>query len=274
MQFFCQKSDDRYFNIDALTVVSVVSNIILYTPTPCRGLGSSPSENHIKAELWTKIFSNVFTLNKTKFIPVWELLHLISGNGGRGSARSDFAAIVTNHNDLQFPFFIVEFESDGFEIHKDNIAVVSEAVYELNRILALAHNLSEEEVNRTYVHIGLVNDTRISFNTITPAFNQEESTFVYINNDKILSYNLITDDIEKNIENVLQLIIYLRETICEDGLWIETILNREPRRHNYKLKTILPQLPNEAFKSRTYETKFTPPSKRKRYFFSDISQYI
>ncbi|CAG8453436.1 8769_t:CDS:2 [Diversispora eburnea] len=228
MQFFCQKLDDKYFDIDALTVVSVVSSIILYTPTPCRGLGSSPSENHIKAELWTKIFSNVFTLNKMKYVPVWELHHLISGNGGRGSARSDFAVIFTNHNNLQFPFFIVEFERDGFEIHKDNIVVVSEAVYELNRILALAHNLSEEEVNRTRIHIGLVNDTRISFNTITPAFNQEESTFVYTNNDKILSYNLIMDDIEKNIENVLKLVIYLRETICEDGLWIETILNREP----------------------------------------------
>ncbi|CAG8626865.1 5812_t:CDS:2, partial [Diversispora eburnea] len=218
MQFFSQKLDDKYFDIDALTVVSVVSSIILYTPTPCRGLGSSPSENHIKAELWTKIFSNVFTLNKTKFVPVWELHHLISGNGGRGSARSDFGAIVTNHNDLQFLFFIVEFERGGFEIHKDNVVVVSEAVYEFNRILTLANNLSEEEVNRTRIHIGLVNDTRISFSTITPIFNQEESTFVYINNDKILSYDLITNDMEKNIENILQLVIYLRETICEDGL--------------------------------------------------------
>ncbi|CAG8496296.1 5607_t:CDS:2 [Ambispora gerdemannii] len=205
------KLDDKYFDIDALTVVGVVSSIIL-----------------------------------KKFVPVWELHHLISGNGGRGSARSDFAAIVTNHNDLQFPFFTIEFERGGFEIHKDNIVVVSEAVYELNRILALAHNLSEEEVNRTRIHIGLVNDTRISFNTITPVFNQEESTFVYVNNDKVLSYNLKTDDIEKNIENVLQLVIYLRETICEDGLWIETILNREPTTYNYKLKALLPQLPNEA----------------------------
>ncbi|CAG8682426.1 2041_t:CDS:2 [Cetraspora pellucida] len=245
MQFFSRKLDDKYFDIDALTVVSVVSSMILYTPTSCRGLGSSPFENHIKAELWTKIFSNVFTLNKTKFVPVWELHHLISGNGSRGSARSDFGAIVTNRNDLQFPFFIVEFERGGFEIHKDNLVVVSEAVYEFNRILALAHDLSEEEVNRTRIHIGLVNDTRISFSTITP----------------------------KNIENALQLVTYLRETICEDGLWIETILNREPTRYNYKLKTLLPKLPNEALKSRTSETKFTPLSKRKRYVFSDTLQY-
>ncbi|KAF0395944.1 hypothetical protein F8M41_010167 [Gigaspora margarita] len=247
MQFFSQKLDDKYFDIDALTVVSVVSSIILYKPTPCYGLGSSPSENHIKPELWTKIFSNVFTLDKTKFVPVWELHHLISGNGGEGSAQSDFGAIV---NDLQFPFFLVKFERGGFEIHKDNVVVASEAVYEFNR---------------------LVNDTRISFSTITPVFNQKESTFVYLNNDKILSYNLITNDMENNIENVLQLVVYLRETICEDGLWIETILNREPTRYNYELKALLPKLPNEAFKSRTSETKFTPLSKRGRCVFSEYT---
>ena len=137
----------NYFGLDALTVISVVSSIILYAPTPSCGVGSLPSENHIKAELWTRILSSAFKLNKIKFAPVWELQHLISGNSGRGSARSDFAAIVTDHNHLQFPFFIVEFSRNGQEVHKDNIVAVSEAVYEFNYMLALGHNLSEE-INR------------------------------------------------------------------------------------------------------------------------------
>ncbi|CAG8782704.1 21594_t:CDS:1, partial [Dentiscutata erythropus] len=65
----------------------------------------------------------------------------------------------------------------------------------------------------------------------------------------------------KNIENGLQLVIYLRETICKDGLWIETILNRESTSYNYKLKELLPQLPNEAVKSRDCDTKYTPLTK-------------
>ncbi|RIA93782.1 hypothetical protein C1645_818983 [Glomus cerebriforme] len=264
MKFFGKKFDN-YFELDALTVISVISSIILYAPTPSNGFGCLPSENHVKAELWTRILSNAFNLNKTKFVPVWELQHLISGNGGRGSARSDFAAIVTNSNNLQFPFFIVEFTRHEQEVHKDNIVAVSEAIYEFNRMLALGRNLSEEEINRTHIHIGLVDGTRISFSTITPSFNQSESTFIYIHQDNNLSYNLKNDDIELDIENVLQLVVYLREKICEDGLWIETILNREATGYNYKLNELLPQLPKEAVKSKPYKTKFTPRSKRVRY---------
>ncbi|CAG8752897.1 6088_t:CDS:2, partial [Dentiscutata erythropus] len=57
-----------------------------------------------------------------------------------------FAAIVTNYDNLQFPFFIVDFEREGFEIHKDNIVVVTETVYELNHILTLAYSLLEEKL--------------------------------------------------------------------------------------------------------------------------------
>lgn len=86
----------------------MISAVISYIPTPCRGLGSEPSENHIKAELWANILSNSFSLNSPKFAPVWEFHHLIPGNGGQGSAKSDFSAIVSNQNDLQFVFFLIE----------------------------------------------------------------------------------------------------------------------------------------------------------------------
>ncbi|CAJ0633223.1 14703_t:CDS:2 [Entrophospora sp. SA101] len=75
--------------------------------------------------------------------------------------------------------------------------------------------------------------------------------------DNKLSYNLKTDNIETNIENVLQLVVYLRETVCGDGLWIKTILEREPTRYNYKLKALLPRLLNGVAKSRTYRTQPT-----------------
>ena len=69
---------------------------------------------------------------------------------------------------------------------------------------------------------------------------------------------------EINIENVLQLVVYL---ICEDGLWIDKILNRETTGYNSKLNELLPNLPSEAVKPNTHTTKFTPQSKRVRYDF-------
>ncbi|CAG8498136.1 16292_t:CDS:10 [Cetraspora pellucida] len=66
--------------------------VILYKHAPCRGL-----------------------------LPTWEFRHLIFGNAGQGSSRSN----------------------DGFEVHKDNVVVV------------------EEEINKMCLHIGLVNETTI-----------------------------------------------------------------------------------------------------------------
>src|SRR5688572_21299250 len=50
---------------------SMLSTVISYIPTPCRGLGSEPSENHIKAELWTSILYNTFSFHNPKFVSVW-----------------------------------------------------------------------------------------------------------------------------------------------------------------------------------------------------------
>ena len=83
-QLFSQYSKEKHYDIDVLTAVSVIAAVVLYISTPCRGLGSIPSENHIKAELWGKIFSAAFVLHCSKFIPVWELQHLIPGDGGCG----------------------------------------------------------------------------------------------------------------------------------------------------------------------------------------------
>ena len=70
----------------------------------------------------------------------------------------------------------MEFENNGFEMHKDDVVAVAEAAHELNRILSLGHDLSEDEVNRTRLHIGLVNATKIHLSTLEPVFNQQDST--------------------------------------------------------------------------------------------------
>ncbi|CAG8535055.1 1603_t:CDS:2 [Ambispora gerdemannii] len=232
-----------YYKIDALTCIPVISAVILYIPTPCCGLGSEPSENHIKAELWTSILSNTFSLHNPKFVPIWEFHNLIPGDGGRGSAKSGFSAI------------------GRFEVHKDDVVIVAEATHEFNRM----HYPSDEEINKMCLHIGLVNGASIRLGKLMPVFDQQQSTLIYVYDDEVLSFNLQTKDEEANIESALQLVTYLRETVCMDGMRIRSLLNRYPAKFNYDLKAALPKLPNEAVISRKSDTKFTPRSKRQRY---------
>ncbi|CAG8836003.1 19470_t:CDS:2, partial [Gigaspora margarita] len=114
----------NYFDIDNLTVISVILAIILYRHTPCRSVGSSPSESHVKIELWAKLFLAIFALYNLKFLPTWELQHLISENAGR--------------------------------VHKDNVVVVTEAVHEFNKILSLVHYPTEDEINNIWLHTALI----------------------------------------------------------------------------------------------------------------------
>ncbi|CAG8763720.1 4911_t:CDS:2, partial [Racocetra persica] len=81
------------------------------------------------------------------FIPVWEFHHLFPGHGRCGSSRSDLIAIVVNQTNLQFLFFLIEFEQNGFEVHKDEIVAVFEAAHEFNRILSLGDYQTEDETN-------------------------------------------------------------------------------------------------------------------------------
>lgn len=260
----------NYYDIDNLTVISVILAVILYRHTPCRGVGSSPSESHVKIELWAKLFSAIFALHNLKFLPTWELQHLISGNAGRGSSRSDFAAVTNNQDDQQFAFFLVEFENGGFEVHKDNVVVVAEAVHEFNRILSLVHYPTEDEINNMCLHTGLVNGTTIHLSTLRPVYDQKRTALIYIN-EEILTLNLNNIDVENNIGNALRLATYLRETVCASGDIIGSLLNREPIKFDYDLRAALPKLPREAVKPREFKTKFTPQDKRKLYSIYTIS---
>ncbi|CAG8781047.1 31219_t:CDS:2, partial [Racocetra persica] len=83
------KKKSNYYDLDVITVVTVISAVFLYKPTPFCGLG--------------------------------------------------------------------KFERNRFECHKDNIVAIAKTTYKFNRILSLAHDPSEDEVNQVQLHIGLVN---------------------------------------------------------------------------------------------------------------------
>ncbi|CAG8638122.1 10429_t:CDS:2 [Acaulospora morrowiae] len=141
--------------------------------------GSKPSENHIKSQMWAKIFSDTFLIDSDDIDVNWEYHHQIPGNGGSGSSRSDIATVVFNDTDQQFPFFIAEFETDGFSVHKDEMVVAAEATFEYNRILTAAYYLSEDEVNSSRLHIGLINGTTIHLGSMKPIYDEEKKSLIY-----------------------------------------------------------------------------------------------
>ncbi|CAG8627870.1 8372_t:CDS:2 [Ambispora gerdemannii] len=166
----------EHYIIDTVTALTAITSVISYSSIPCRGPGSKPSENHIKSQIRYLCKLGISSPNP--------------GNGGSGSARSDFAAVVFNGTDQQFPFFIVEFETDGFSVHKDEIVVAAEAAFEYNRILAAAHHLSEDEVNALRLHIGLINGTTIHLGSMKPIYDEEKKSLIYAYEINNITFNI------------------------------------------------------------------------------------
>ncbi|CAG8636218.1 5478_t:CDS:2 [Gigaspora rosea] len=87
----------------------------------------------------------------------------------------------------------------------------------------------------------------------------EHTVLVYGNkryiDDEILSFNLLSTDIEENVGNTLRLATYLREIVCASGALIRLLLNRQPMIFNYNLRAALPKLPCEAVKPQESKTK-------------------
>jgi len=205
---------ERYI-IDTTTALGAITSVIFYS-----------SENHIKSQMWTKIFSDTFLINSGGTDVNWEYHHQIPGNGGSGSARSDFAAVVFNDVDQQFPFFIAEFETDGFSVHKDEMVVAAEAAVEYNRI-----------------HIGLINGTTIRLGSMKPIYDEEKQSLIYAYSMDNITFKLNTGNKEADIASALKLVTYLRTNVCQDGLFLKTLLNRKNIRNRTLLKA-LPRLPD------------------------------
>ncbi|RHZ76755.1 hypothetical protein Glove_193g51 [Diversispora epigaea] len=257
------------FVIDAPTTISALTSVLLFVPSPVRP-GAHPSENHFKSQLWTKILSDTFFLNIDQFEPIWELHHQIPGDSGKGSARSDFACVVISPiTKEQYPFFILEFEVGGVQIHKDFAVVVAEAVHALSRILS-THVILESEISLIRVHVALVNNAHIRLGILRPLYNQGCNDILYIYDQDIKSFDLQSDYTGINIENVFNLIVYLRQVVCKDGLYLRNLLNRRNSEKKRKFYSGLPRLPSDAEKSRVPKGNFTPMAKRIKYeLYSD-----
>ncbi|CAG8787850.1 25086_t:CDS:2, partial [Cetraspora pellucida] len=252
------------FIIDVPTALSALTSVLLFVPSPVRS-GASPSENHYKAQLWAKILSDAFTLNIDHFEPTWELHHQIPGDSGKGSSRSDFACVAISLNTKeQYPFFILEFEVDGARIHKDFAVIVAEAVYTLNRILS-TYIILESEISKVRVHVALANNAHIRLGILRPLYNRESNRIIYIYDQDVKCFDLQSGCMEIDIENVFNLINYLRQVICKDGQYMKNLLNRESSGKKRKFYPELPSIPLEAEKSRTPKINITPMAKRIRY---------
>ncbi|KAI9100510.1 hypothetical protein DFS34DRAFT_592402 [Phlyctochytrium arcticum] len=144
---------------------------------------SDPSENHVKAELWTPILSNAIKhMDFSGIGSMWEVQHLFPGNAGTGSAKSDFASILVAENGAYFPLLITELDVDGLSIHKDHLVVVSEAVFELSQILE----------RRTWDFMALVNNARISFKKLVPKL--DENCLYYVETNTLMAFDLDSTD--------------------------------------------------------------------------------
>jgi hypothetical protein len=254
--------DGNNLYIDLITVTSTITSVLCYRSVPSRGPGTEPSENHIKAEMFTKILKDAFSLGAHEFHTNWEYHYQIPGHAGSGSARSDFAAVVLNDIDQQFCFLIVEFEAKGYAVHKDETVVVAEAAFEFNRILGSFPYLSENEVNEIRLHIGLAMGTTIRMCSISAVFDQEKQSLIYVRNSNNFTFELHTENPSTNILNALNLISYLRKNVCEDGKKLKELLKKEKRIINEALLNALPSLPKVAATPRTFRTAITPPSHR------------
>ena len=78
--------------------------------------------------------------------------------------KSDFIVVILSKKIQQFSFFIVEFEQNRLEIHKDHAVVVSKMVFEMNYIFAMVQNL--DNVFELVIHVGLINNMLITFGEI------------------------------------------------------------------------------------------------------------
>ncbi len=243
-------------------MISNITSVLCYRSVPSRGPGTGPSENHLKAEMFTKILKDAFSLGLDDFHTNWEYYHQIPGHGGAGSAKSDFVAVVLNDVDQQFSFLTVEFQAKGRGIHKDETVVVAKAAFEFNRILGSFPYLTEDEVNQIRLHIGLAMGTTIRMCSIRAVFDEAEKSLIYVRNTNSTIFELHTDDSCTNILNALRLTSYLRKNACEDGKKLQMLLRKEKIKINESLMAALPNLPKVTATSRQYPQAITPPRER------------
>jgi len=248
-------SDHQYYSIDNHTALTTIISVMQHKPG---------SEIQVKSDLWNPIFRTSFSLAENPFEYVWEFYHLFPGDSGDGSSRSDFAVVVTKDNKKRFPFFIVEFEKGNTRKHKDHAVIVSEAAFEMTRILSNVGDQSDDEVLQITLHTALISQGHITLGTLRPIFNNSATHIAYVHDQNVKSFDLNTLDPMAKIKNSLDLIVYLRKVICQDGLTIQRLINAQPS-HNEKIVSHLPKIPGRAEVSRFSKADITPPKLRGKF---------
>src|SRR5262249_37315420 len=145
---------------------------------------------------------------------------------------------------------------------------VAEAAYEMNRILSTAWNPTLEEVSALRIYIGLANDAHAMFGALRPVYNQKQTKIVYVYDQELYDFDLQTGDVKKNILNALNLVVFLRQVVCEDGLRIHELLSRKSTKSlpgGSPMLKVLPSLPKRPEKSRISRSEITPRRKRVRH---------
>ena len=162
----------------------------------------------------------------------------------------------------------MEFEVNGRAIHKDFAKAAAEAAFEMNRILSAAWNPSLDEVSALKMHIGLVNDAHVVFGTLRPVYNEKGTKLVYVYDQELCDFDLQTGNVKENILNALNLVVFLRQVVCESGLRIHELLSRKPTKSlpgGSPMLKVLPSLPKRPEKSRISRSEITPRRKRVRH---------
>ncbi|KAG9306426.1 hypothetical protein G9A89_003536 [Geosiphon pyriformis] len=159
---------------------------------------------------------------------------------GPGSSED----VVFNNLEQQFPFFIVEFEANEFTIHKDEMVFVAETVFEYNKFLATTPYMTEAEVNRICLHIGLINGITIQLGLIKALYNEADRILLYTYYAQNAIFKLHTGNQEVDIINAFKFMMSLKKFVYQDGMTLKALLNREETRQN---RDLLADLAKELF---------------------------
>ncbi|KAI9334955.1 hypothetical protein BDR26DRAFT_897749 [Obelidium mucronatum] len=239
-------------------VIFALTAVHLYRSVPRRGPGSTTSEAFVKTQLWAPVLSYSFQLGGANFVPIWEFEHLISGNAGKGSGKSDFAAATLNARNVPIPFFIVEFEVGGFAEHKDYLVCVSEGVYEMAQLIGKL-NITLLELGKIKFYLGFANNTTITFDVLSPRFDADNSMIFYHQQLDVASFDLSNSE-DNSISETLELLCFINTKVIPAGKTIQSLINLQSGPTS--LGQYLPTLPVCAEKSSLNTTMFTPLSKR------------
>ncbi|KAJ3219888.1 hypothetical protein HDU81_000229 [Chytriomyces hyalinus] len=235
---------------EALPVVVcvAVTAVLMYTPSK-----SANSETHCKIELWPKIFSHAFPINSSKCSTVWELLHRIPGNGAAGSLSSDFMAIV--EGPVRVPVFLVEFEVGGLGVHKDDVCLISEALFEIYDYLSHVEYGLEKLADICF-YVGYISDGKLTVNEIHPQFDLAANVVYFRDFESVAKFDLLEGDTDDRINETLRLLRFIKTVLIPNGTRLHGHLG-EGNIHTFS--EFLPNLPKKGIKSSDRKgAPFTP----------------